>query len=196
MDLEALLCAARDGKPGAWTTLHQSLHRELRPYFLREFDESTALELTQRTAVALVRQLPGFVPRESFRQWVFGIARNQRLMEHRARAQSEALTELAGRIMKTPNTSPTERVYAKEVKALLLEEIEKLPPHFRRVIENDLENGSSADAEFAKREGIKPATVWSRRYRAITLLRDGLMARLNPSPQVADSTSSSSSPPP
>jgi RNA polymerase sigma factor (sigma-70 family) len=199
MDLEALLRAARDGEPGAWKALHPPLHRELRAYFLREFDESTAAELTQRTVESLVRQLPGFVPRESLRQWAFGIARNQGRREHQAHAQNQALGELAARIMKTPNTSPTERVYAKELITMLLEEIEKLPSRLRRVIEHDLEHGiENVGTEFARREGIQPATVWSRRYRAITMLRDRLMARLNPpqpSPRVADSTSSSSSPP-
>lgn len=198
MDLEALLRAARDGNPEAWDALHRWLSGELRRYFLRQFDESTAVELTQRTMKELSSKLPGFQEESSLRGWVFGIARNQGRLEHRARAQSsKALSELAARVlMKTPNTSPTERVHAKEVRAMLLEAIEALPARLRRVIEHDLANdGSIEDEQLAAREGIQPGTVWSRRHRAITLLRDRLMARLNTPPQppiVADSTTSSS----
>ena len=110
----------------------------------------------------------------------------------------------AALIMKTETTSPTQRIRDEEFRALLLEEIEKLPTHYRLVIERDLVNdGSAKDEEFAARMGIQPATVWTRRHRAIKMLRDRLMARLNPPqplprvpqplPRVAESTSSSSS---
>jgi RNA polymerase sigma-70 factor (ECF subfamily) len=206
MDLEALLSAARDGKPEAWDELHKGLSRELRVYFRREFDESTADELTDRTVEILAENLRGFEPeKKSLRKWVFGIARNQGLLEHRARRQdNKALSELAAQVMKTPNTSPTaERICAKEkLIAILLEEIEKLPSHLRRVVEHDLESATLATPkrrlsleEFARQEAIQPATVWSRRFRAITMLRDRLMARLKSRPTAVDSTSSSSSSP-
>ncbi|MFO7566252.1 MAG: sigma-70 family RNA polymerase sigma factor [Enhygromyxa sp.] len=203
MDLEALLRAARDGQPGAWKALYPRLHGTLLGYFRRRFDESSAVELTDRTIEILTRELPNFVPRESLTQWVFGVARNRGRLEGRARAKSRALSDLAALIVNTANTSPTQRIHAQELSALLLEEIEQLPAHYRRVIEHDLDNdlnneGSIKDEEFAAREGIEVATVWSRRHRAINMLRDRLMARLNPPrplPRVADSTSTSSSPP-
>jgi RNA polymerase sigma factor (sigma-70 family) len=152
----------------------------------------------------LTKKLPVVVLRkDSLKKWVFGVARNQGLLEHRARAQNnKALGELAAQIMK-PNTSPTEGLYAKELRALLLEEIEKLPSRLRRVIEHDLQSGDLATPdrqrsleEFARQEGIQPGTVWSRRFRAVAMLRDGLTARLNPPhPSVADSTTTPSSPP-
>jgi RNA polymerase sigma factor (sigma-70 family) len=187
-------------------------------YFLREFDKSTAAELTDRTIEILTKTLHGFEPeKKSLRNWVFGIARKQGLREHRARRQSsKALGAFAEQIIKTPNTSPTaERIEAKEqLIAILREEIEKLPSRLRRVIEHDLDNADLAIPErlrsleeFARQEGIQPATVRTRRFQAITILRgrleirlrDGLTARPNPpqpSPTVADSTSSSSSSPP
>jgi RNA polymerase sigma factor (sigma-70 family) len=180
MDLEALLRAARDGDRAAWDDLVPSLYRELRAFFRRDFDDPSAVELTQRTVTIVARQLPGFVPQKSLRQWVFGIARNQGRLEHRARARARALGELAALVVQTPGTSPTARIYARELVALLREEIEKLPPHYRCVVEHDLEGGELE--ALAEREGIEPATARSRRFRALQLLRRQLLARIDAPP--------------
>lgn len=196
MDLEVLLRAARDGEPGAWKALLPRLHRELRRYFQRDFDESTTDELMQRTVAILIDKLPGFDADESLRQWVFGVARNQRRMEYQSRTRTQALDGLTV-ILWPPNTSPSARVYAKEARAMLLEEIEKLPPHYRAIVENDLSGGDTK--EFAERQNIAVKTVRTRRFRAIELLRHKLSARLEPPPMpaiVADTTSSTSTPPP
>jgi RNA polymerase sigma factor (sigma-70 family) len=199
MDLETLLRAARDGKPGAWKALFLAVNREVRRYFLREFDEPTATDLTQRTAEILTRQLPlpGVVPDESFSKWVFGIARNLRRKEHESRTRSKALDELAD-VLQRPNMSPSASLYAEEARTILREEIDKLPPHYRAVMKNDLKGRDIR--KFAKRQNIPLRTAYSRRARAMEILQERLSPRL-PQPlqlpelmaDVADSMSSSSS---
>jgi RNA polymerase sigma factor (sigma-70 family) len=191
MDFEALLAAVRDRKPDAWEALFPRLHRELRVYFRREFDGPTAAELMDRTVEIVIHSLPGLEPDESLRQWVFGVARNLRRKEYESRTRRKALNELAAILWK-PSTSPSARVYANEVHTMLLEEIEKLPPYFRAIIENDLEGGDTK--EFAERQNISVSTVRTRRFRGIEILRERLSARLEP-PR-SDSTSRSSSSPP
>jgi RNA polymerase sigma-70 factor (ECF subfamily) len=200
MDLEGLLRAVRDGDVEAWNALHRTLRRELRVYFLRECDEATADELAQRTLVVLTRDLPGFDPRkESLRKWVFGIARNQRLSEYASRARSKALPEPDLAADKA-NTSPSARLHAKEIRAILREEINKLPPHHRAIMKNDRKGGDIR--EFAKRHNISLRTAYSRRARAREILRERLSMRLPQPLQLpemmaeSESTSSSSSAPP
>ncbi|HLT35769.1 MAG TPA: sigma-70 family RNA polymerase sigma factor, partial [Enhygromyxa sp.] len=198
MDLEELLRAVRDGNVEAWNALHQKLRRELRIYFLRHFDEATTDELMARTLDVLVDKLPGFDPeKESLGKWVFGIARNQRLIEYASRAQSKALGQLAALLQK-PSTSPSAPLYAKEVHIILHEEIDELPPHYRAVMKNDLKGDDIR--EFAKRQNIPLRTAYSRRSRAIEILRERLSARLpEPLPlptAMVGATSSSPSPPP
>lgn len=179
MDLEALLRAARDGEPGAWKALTPHLYRVLRSFFARDFDEAETIELSQRTVEAVVRQLPGFVPRESLEQWMFGIARNQGLNEHRARSKRAGL-EVGPQIARRTPTSVTARIYIGELLAILLEELEHLPLQQRRVVENEMGGGDIES--FAERENILPGTARTRRYRAFERLRQQVSIRLAPRP--------------
>lgn len=178
MDLEALLRAARDGEPGAWKALTPHLYRVLQSHFAHEFDQAEAIELSQRTVEAIVRQLPGFVPRESLTQWVFGIAHNQGVNEHRARNKRAGVGGLGTQFVPRTPTSITARVYTNELLGILLEELEHLPGYQRRVVEHELGGGDIES--FAERENILPSTARTRRHRAIERLRQQVSIRLAP----------------
>lgn len=193
MDLEPLLRAARDREPGAWAAVVPRLLHELRWYFAREFDGLDAVELAQRTVTIVARQLPGFVPQKSLKQWVFGIARNQGRIELRAHGRDDRLRGLVAQVVRTPGTSPTARVYTNELLALLRAAIEQLPGKYRRVVEHDLEGGDIES--FAEREGIKRSTARSHRFRAYAILRRQLVAHLESPPATpADHDSTPNSP--
>lgn len=192
MELEPLLRAARDGEPGAWKLLTPLLYQSLTCYFAREFGKAETIELSQRTVAAVVHQLPGFVPRESLQKWVFGIARNQARDEHRARKKRARLHQIATQLIRS-RTSVTARVYDNQLKTILLQEIEQLPPHYRRVIEHELDGGDIES--FAEREGIPPNTARTRHHRALDRLRRRLAARLAARPKSASKDSATPSSP-
>lgn len=195
MDLEALLRAARDSEPRAWQALLPPLFAALRRYFGREFDDVEAVELSQRTVTAIVRQLPGFEFRGTLTNWVYGVARNQALVEHRTRRRQAALRDAVALVAPRSTTSPTSRVHAQELLAIALEELAKLPPYYRRAIENDLKGGDIES--LAKREGIPRSTARVRRFRAIERLRRLVAARMPPpTPPPAAASSPSSTPQP
>lgn len=207
MDLEVLLRAVRNREPGAWKALYPTLSSELRGYFRRDFDEPTAVELTQRVVEILSRRLPIVkLEEDSIRNWVFGTAHNQGCLEHRARARDRALEERAPPM--AADMSPSQRIIGEEIWTMLFEEIERLPDFYRCVIENDLD-GDMTDDELALQEGVEVGTIRTRRHRATGLLREGMMARmdgplpsvlpppllrlLSPPPSTSNSPSSSSS---
>lgn len=177
--LEDLLCAVSTGNTDAWKELGPRLTTKLQKYFDRRFDWDRAQELTQDTLAAIVRQLPGFVPELSYRQWVYGIARNVAAAAFRERYQCRVDHEFdieADLVDQT--TSVSSKVAAAEVREIVRDEVKQLKPHLRVVIEHDLNEDDDLDA-LAASEQVKRPTMRTRRYRGQQDLRKPLSKRLD-----------------
>lgn len=188
MDLETQLRAARDGDSRAWKALVPHLFQRLRGFFGRDFDHADALDLTQTTLTVLVESLSSADIHNSIEGWVFGVAHKQALLYHRSRSraqnQEQGRWELADRLVRALGSGLSTRVRNNDLLEVIREEIENLPPAYRRTIENDLADG---DIElFAAQEGIERDSVRSRRFRGYKVLRRRLEARgvLPPVPPV------------
>ena len=176
---EELLCAVSAGNTDAWKQLGPRLSAKLLRYFSRRFDGERARELTQETLARVVKQLPGFEPEVSFGRWVFGIARNVAADAFRERYQYRIDHEfdIDGDLV-DQTTSVSSKVAALEVAGIVREEVEKLAPHLRVVIEHDLAGDGDLDA-LAESEQVKRPTLRTRRYRGHEELREPLAERLD-----------------
>lgn len=174
-DLEGLLRAARDKQPGAWDQLAPALDKGLARFFRRMVGDADAEELTQTTMLTIVQEIPGFVPRKTLSAWVFGIARNVANHRLRKRYSEESFQALLAQVDPTTKTSPLSRLYQKDLFALLREEIERMPPHYRRAVEIELDGRGIKT--HARLENISFATAGVRRHRAHNWLRKRLEAR-------------------
>ena len=137
--METLLRAASTGSTEAWTKLGPPLTAKLRHYFGQRFEWDRARELTQDTLLIIVRQLPGFVPEVSYRQWVYGIARNVAAAAFRERYQCRVDYEFdieADLVDQT--TSVSSKVASQEVAEIVRDEVGKLGRPLRVILEHDL----------------------------------------------------------
>lgn len=177
MELETLLRAARDEEPGVWKRLLPPLEKRLRRFFRPwGFDEADVEDLAQTTVAAIVHQIPGFVPRETLTQWVFGIARNQaRLVLRKRQARHKFEQERPYSPPPSP-TSPSSHVHRRKLLEIVGEELAQLAPHEQRAIENDLAHGDAGT--LAEHENIARSSARTRRRRAKLKLRQRVLARL------------------
>jgi len=132
-DLEpARIAAARDGDDEArawlvdrWTApVYRFCRRMLK-------NEEDARDAAQETLVKVLRSLHQFDPKRKFSTWVFGIARNTCIDEHRRRKR---------RVWDEPRDTadvgptPLQLVSQTQRAERLSEAIEKLPPMYREVL--------------------------------------------------------------
>jgi RNA polymerase sigma factor (sigma-70 family) len=173
MDLEALLRATRDGKPGARDRLLDAAQMRLKRYFSRS---NSADDLVQNAMMIVAQKLDDLGPDVVFEPWLLRVARN---MAHRERESQEHRTRLLGAIAQAATKSvigPLTALSQADIMKIVLEEIERLPASLRSVIENELREG---DLDlFAAEQGITRGSARSRRSRAITRLRERILARL------------------
>lgn len=131
-DEPARILSARDGDPAArawiverWTP---PVWRFCRRMLMNDEDAGDA---TQETLVKVLRNLDRYDPERSFSTWVFGIARNTCIDEHRRRKR-RAWDE-PGEIADT-TSSPLHDAARSQRAELLEQALTELPPMYREIL--------------------------------------------------------------
>jgi len=141
-------------------------------------DPSRAEDLVQDTVLKAFRSWRQFQPGSNIRSWLFTILRNTFLSNWRRRRREPILADLAtaepcATIRAVDDDDPEGRFYARIVEAKVLETIDTLPDHFRKVVVlSDVEN--LPYSEIAGLLGIPVGTVKSRVFRARRQLQKAL----------------------
>lgn len=133
-DEAAMILAARDGNPAAtewivrrWTPPVYRFSRRMLS------NDEDAHDAAQETLVKVLRNLDRYDPNRSFTTWVFGIARNTCIDEHRRRRR-RAWDEPKERDVVETGPSPQQQAAASERARILLAALEQLPPMYREVL--------------------------------------------------------------
>jgi RNA polymerase sigma-70 factor (ECF subfamily) len=190
-DERTLLAAARGGDEAAIRTLvranNQRLFRTARAVL---GNDAEAEDVVQAAYVKAFTHLDGFKGEAQFSTWLTRIALNEALSRRRRQrpmVDLEALeaarvpggAELIAFPGVAPPASPEAELGRTEMKALLEELVDDLPPDFRLVfVLREVEDLSTE--ETATYLSIKPETVKTRLFRARKLLRAALEQRLAP----------------
>jgi RNA polymerase sigma factor (sigma-70 family) len=136
-------------------------------------DAHEAEDAFQATFLILARKATSVVRREKVASWLHGVAcrtaREARVRAHRRRAREE-------RVSKSPRIEPPEQELLAELRAILDEELARLPARYRGpVVLCELEGLSRREA--AQRLGIPEGTLSSRLARGKDRLRGRLLRR-------------------
>jgi RNA polymerase sigma factor (sigma-70 family) len=147
-------------------------------------DAHDAEDAFQATFLVLARKAGSVVRREKVANWLYGVAvRTAR--EARVRAARRRIRE--GRVSKPLRLEPLDDSAPGELRAILDEELTRLPARYRGpVVLCELEGVSRPEA--ARRLGIPEGTLSSRLARAKAQLRDRLVHRGLALPAVMIST--------
>ncbi|MEX0892263.1 MAG: sigma-70 family RNA polymerase sigma factor [Gemmatimonadota bacterium] len=174
-----------------------SFEREALPHldavqrFARRLCHSTsdADDLVQETYLRAFRAWETFTPGTRARSWLFTICRNAFLRDRqRERRRREVMLRAAGGLDETherqapearplltgaPPRDPEERLMAVAVRHRVLQEIERIPDHFREaVLLCDVQELPYADA--TERLSVPLGTLKSRLFRGRRILRGAL----------------------
>ena len=186
-----LLAAARAGGQTAIRALIQANNRRLfrvARAVLR--DDAEAEDVVQETYVRAFTRLKSFEGKSAFSTWLTRIALNEALGRLRRRRVTvdidllEQTKEPGGAEViafpgSQPLASPETEAGRMEMKALLEEMVDALPPDFRVVFVLRAVEELSTE-ETAVYLSIKPETVKTRLFRARQLIRAGIEERLSP----------------
>ena len=128
-----------------------------------------AHDATQDTLVKVLRNLNRYDPKRSFSTWVFGIARNTCIDEHRRRRR-KSWDELDETEVVSAGSSPAERASENQRADLLLVALGHLSPMYREVLVlYHFEHLKYA--EIAETLDLPLGTVMNRIFRARKKLR-------------------------
>lgn len=173
MNLDELLLALRSGEPGAREQFGRAVQAELQRFFSNCFGPADTAELTQQTFLVAWEKLETFesLGSGSFERWLYAIAGNK------ARAHQQAPSRQYARhdklrehqALASPQTSAGTRILRDQQRELFERCLAELPTDDREIIEHTLAEGD--DRELAEAEGIKSASVRSRRHRANRKMR-------------------------
>ena len=183
MDEGQLIERARRGDFDAFEALVGQSEGKTYHHLLRMVgNPEDAKELLQETYLSAYRNLKSFKGGSTFSTWVYRIATNHALMRLRKKnPETVGLDEIAipsheelkGRTISDWGIDPREAVHRKEVRRLLAEAIQALPPTYRAVaVMRDMDGLSTA--ETAKLLEITEGAVKTRLHRARIYLREAL----------------------
>lgn len=133
-------------------------------------NEQDAHDVAQETLVKVLRNLDQYDPDRAFSTWVFGIARNTCIDEHRRRSRV-AWDEPEERDLPDAGPSPLGLVDRSQRAERLLESLEQLPPLYREVVVM-YHFEHLKYVEIAEILGLPLGTVMNRIFRARKKLRD------------------------
>jgi RNA polymerase sigma-70 factor (ECF subfamily) len=141
-----------------------------------------ARDLLQETYLSAYKNLGSFKGDAAFTTWVYRIATNHALMRLRRKQPQEVAfddlqipthEELRGRTISDWAIDPKEAVLRKELRGVLQEAIQGLPPLYRAVVVlRDVEELSTEETAAAL--GITEGAVKTRLHRARIFLREAL----------------------
>ena len=146
-------------------------------YLLRLLgDETVAEDAFQQTWVRVAERISRYDAARPFGPWLFGVARNLAL-DHLRRRRPESLDERPEpEAPATPDADPFARAVARQQGARLAEAVAGLAPLDREVLSLRFEE-DLALPELAERLAVPLPTAKARLYRALTRLRERLLAR-------------------
>ncbi|MCO4743282.1 MAG: sigma-70 family RNA polymerase sigma factor [Proteobacteria bacterium] len=163
---------AGDAEARAWLVerWQQPLFRFCRRMLSSDED---ALDATQDTLVKMLRHLEQFDDKRNFSSWVFGIARNRCIDEHRRRKRR--VYEEPGDLV-DPGPSPIENTTRAQRADQLIDALGKLPPMYREVLVlYHFEHLKYA--EISEALELPMGTVMNRIFRARRKLREAYEAQ-------------------
>lgn len=167
---ETLLVRWRSGSRDAGDRLLRRYVPALAGYFGRRSGDN-AEELVQRTLFACVQGVGRFEGRSTFRSYLFGIARNQLMMAHRAEAY-------AGReAVETPThpeEGPSQLAAVRQEHLILIGALRRIDPEFSAVLRMFYWGDRSVE-EIGAELGIPVGTVKSRLARGRAALKADLL---------------------
>lgn len=191
---DTLIAAAKAGDRRAFTQLVRRYEDTVYRFAFKLCRERNKAEETfQDTFVNVFRKLDSFDGRSKFSTWLYRIATNNCLMNHR-RKKSREMEESLEALDSPPMTAdghftkqiaqwgetPADLVMRKELKSQLESAIEKLPGDYRVVFVLRDVDGNSTE-ETAAIVGISQEAVKSRLRRARAFLREQLDGYMTPS---------------
>jgi RNA polymerase sigma-70 factor (ECF subfamily) len=136
-------------------------------------NDEDASDAAQETMVKVLRHLEQYDPTRSFTTWVFGIARNTCIDEHRRRARRSF--DEPGDLV-DPAPSPIARVVEHERSGILLDALASLPEMYREILVlYHFEHLKYH--EIAEVLDLPIGTVMNRIFRARKKLRSGFEER-------------------
>ncbi|MBI5015888.1 MAG: sigma-70 family RNA polymerase sigma factor [Deltaproteobacteria bacterium] len=154
-----------------------------------------ARDLLQETYLSAYKNLSAFKGDSSFGTWVYRIATNHALMRLRKKQPQEVAIddvqiptheELKGRNISDWAIDPKEAVLRKELREVLQEAIQGLPPLYRAVVVlRDVDELSTEETAAAL--GITEGAVKTRLHRARIFLREALAPYMGTETAGADS---------
>ncbi len=182
-----LALAARAGDRDAFRALVERYQHRLFRYLLRQHrcDPETAADLTQEVLLRMYRGFASYDPRARLSTWIYKIATNVVISEHRHRKALKRDRWTFSLDAPSPDGDersydpedaaprPEESAHHAEIGAAVRAAIAALPDEFRQtVLLRDLQ-GLSYE-EIAEVVGIPPGTVRSRIHRGRLLLQQAL----------------------
>jgi RNA polymerase sigma-70 factor (ECF subfamily) len=139
-------------------------------------DEAVAEDLFQQTWLQVAERIGRYDRSRPFAPWLFAVARNLAL-DHLRRRRSESLDEQPEpRAPVTPDADPFASAVARQQGARLAEAVAWLAPLDREVLSLRFEE-DLALPELADRLAVPLPTAKARLYRALTRLRERLLAQ-------------------
>jgi len=176
------------GEPAAFETLmrrhNRALFRTARA-ILR--DDAEAEDALQEAYLQAYRAIGGFRAEAKLSTWLARIVANEALMRVRKRARRAEIVPLQAGISETEineipdenmNDTPERSAQRSEMRQLLEAQIDSLPDDYRVVFVLRAVQEMSVE-ETAETLGIPQATVRTRLFRARSLLREGLAAKID-----------------
>ena len=139
-------------------------------------DEAVAEDVFQQTWLQVAERIARYDRSRPFAPWLFAVARNLAL-DHLRRRRPESLDERPEpEAPATPDADPFARAVARQQGARLAEAVAGLAPLDREVLSLRFEE-DLALPELAERLAVPLPTAKARLYRALTRLRERLLAR-------------------
>jgi RNA polymerase sigma-70 factor, ECF subfamily len=139
-------------------------------------DEAVAEDVFQQTWLQVAERIGRYDRSRPFAPWLFAVARNLAL-DHLRRRRPESLDEQPEpEAPATPDADPFARAVARQQGARLADAVAGLAPLDREVLSLRFEE-DLALPELAARLAVPLPTAKARLYRALTRLRERLLAR-------------------
>lgn len=136
-------------------------------------DEQDAYDAAQDTLVKVLNALPSYDPGRPFSTWVFGIARNTCIDQHRRRWRRDAEPPAD---VPDPRPSPAQLAELDDRSRAVLAALQDLPPMYREALVLYHHEGLKY-VEIADVLQLPLGTVMNRIFRARQKLREALLAR-------------------
>jgi len=165
---EELMDLYRQGNVAAFDELYSRYRQPLYRFILRQVGEpATANDLYQGSWEKIIQARDQFRSSQSFRAWMYRIARNHVIDGFR---RMKPDTDLADQVLESHERLPDEQMEQGERQSALKRAILDLPPEQREVIMLRLEGGLDI-ATIAKITGVNPETAKSRLRYAVNKLQ-------------------------